>query len=85
MRTQTVGHLKPAAISRGDTLKKRLLKNRWMYYMLTPGILYFLVFKYAPMWGVLIAFQDYSPFTGFWDSPWIGFQHFQTFFSEPEF
>jgi putative aldouronate transport system permease protein len=56
-----------------------------MYYMLAPGILYFLIFKYAPMWGVLIAFQDYSPFTGFWDSPWIGFDHFRTFFSEPEF
>ncbi|MBW7454245.1 ABC transporter permease [Paenibacillus sepulcri] len=69
----------------GDFLKKRLIKNRWMYYMLAPGILYFLIFKYAPMWGVLIAFQDYSPFTGFLKSSWVGFEHFRIFFSEPEF
>lgn len=85
MKAQAANLHKSTAASMGAVLKKRLLRNRWMYYMLAPGILYFLIFKYAPMWGVLIAFQDYSPFTGFWDSPWIGFQHFQTFFSEPEF
>ncbi|TVY12028.1 sugar ABC transporter permease [Paenibacillus cremeus] len=53
--------------------------------MLAPGVLYFILFKYAPMWGILIAFQDYSPFTGFWGSPWIGFEHFTTFFNEPQF
>jgi len=77
--------LKPAVAITGDRLKKRLLKNRWMYYMLAPGVLYFILFKYLPMWGVLIAFQDYSPFTGFWGSPWIGLEHLRTFFGEAEF
>jgi putative aldouronate transport system permease protein len=68
-----------------SALMKRLVKNRWLYYMLIPGIVYFVLFKYLPMWGVLIAFQDYSPFTGFWDSRWVGFENFMQFFSDPNF
>lgn len=60
-------------------------KDRWLYLLLLPGLLYFLVFKYLPMWGVLIAFQNYSPFLGFWNSPWVGLGHFQTFFTNPDF
>lgn len=86
MKATTVdAGVKRASLLSANVLKKRLLKNRWLYYMLTPGVLYFLIFKYAPMWGVLIAFQDYSPFTGFWGSDWVGLEHFRTFFSEPEF
>ena len=50
-----------------------------------PGILFFVIFRYVPMWGVFIAFQDYSPFFGFLDSPWVGFEHFTVFFGEPQF
>jgi putative aldouronate transport system permease protein len=84
LNEQAINSMKPTA-SLGSALKKRLLKNRWMYYMLAPGVLYFLIFKYAPMWGVLIAFQEYSPFGGFWDSPWVGLEHFRIFFGEQQF
>ncbi|MCR8633284.1 sugar ABC transporter permease [Paenibacillus sp. N5-1-1-5] len=71
-------------LSQARTLRtpwiKRVIKNRWLYFMLFPGVLYFILFKYLPMWGVLIAFQDYSPFSGFWDSSWVGMKHFQTIF-----
>jgi putative aldouronate transport system permease protein len=53
--------------------------------MLLPGVIYFAVFKYLPMWGVLIAFQDYQPFLGFLNSPWVGLKHFERFFAEPAF
>ncbi|MZQ80843.1 ABC transporter permease subunit [Paenibacillus sp. 5J-6] len=53
--------------------------------MVTPGLLYFALFKYWPMWGVLIAFKDYLPFRGFWNSPWVGFKHFDRFFHDPVF
>ncbi|NOU92321.1 ABC transporter permease subunit [Paenibacillus sp. LMG 31456] len=53
--------------------------------MVTPGLLYFALFKYLPMWGVLIAFKDYLPFRGFWNSPWVGFKHFDRFFHDPVF
>lgn len=75
----------PVQSATGDSLRRRLFKNRWLYYMLAPGILYFLIFKYVPMWGVLIAFQDFSPFRGFWNSHWVGVEHFRTFFGEPQF
>lgn len=63
----------------------QLKKNRYLYLLLLPGLLYFLVFKYAPMWGVLISFQNYQPYLGFWNSDWIGFTHFENFFAHPDF
>ncbi|WP_135553400.1 ABC transporter permease [Paenibacillus cymbidii] len=50
-----------------------------------PGLAYFLVFKYVPMWGVLIAFQQYSPYLGFLNSPWVGLEHFRQFFAHDDF
>ncbi len=73
---------------RHDSKKRVLSKiiyDRWLYLMLLPGILYFLVFKYLPMWGVVISFQDFQPYSGIWGSPWVGFKHFERFFTEPTF
>ncbi len=64
---------------------RRIAKKRWLYAMLIPGLLYFLVFKYLPMWGLLIGFQDYSPFLGFFRSQWVGLANFQKFFSNGDF
>lgn len=66
-------------------LVRDLIRDRWMYLLLFPGILYFVVFKYVPMLGLVMAFQDYKPFTGFINSPWVGFKHFERFFTEPQF
>ncbi|WP_409342078.1 ABC transporter permease [Paenibacillus sp. MBLB4367] len=58
------------------------------YLMAIPGLLYYFIFHYLPMAGVLIAFQDYSPLLGIkgvFTSPWVGLQHFETFFSSPYF
>ena len=52
---------------------------------LIPGLLYYILFRYAPMWGNLIAFQDYNPFVGFSESKWVGFKHFITFFQSTYF
>lgn len=64
---------------------RQMKADRWLYLMLLPGILYFVVFKYFPMWGILLAFKDYQPFLGFWGSPWAGLKHFERFFSDPSF
>nr|WP_225983716.1 MULTISPECIES: ABC transporter permease subunit [Bacillaceae] len=53
--------------------------------MLLPGLLYFIIFKYFPMGGLIIAFQDYQPFLGISESPWVGFKHFIRLFTEPTF
>jgi putative aldouronate transport system permease protein len=62
-----------------------IFRDRWLYLMLLPGIIYFILFKYLPMWGVFIAFQDYQPYLGFWRSDWVGLKHFTRFFSDPSF
>lgn len=60
----------------------RLLGKYWPYYlMMLPGLVYFALLKYAPMYGVLIAFKDFKIKKGIWDSPWVGLQNFRTFFT----
>ncbi len=68
-----------------SSLLKRMNKNRWLYVMILPGLLYFLVFKYVPMYGLIISFQDYKPFQGIRGSEWVGFKHFHRLFTEPDF
>ncbi|WP_281282543.1 ABC transporter permease [Paenibacillus piri] len=56
-----------------------------LYLMILPGFLYFIIFKYIPMAGIVIAFQQYDPFSGFWSSDWVGFENFSKLFGEPDF
>ncbi len=56
-----------------------------LYVMLAPMIIWFAVFLYKPMYGLQIAFKDYSVFRGIAASPWVGFEHFETLFSNPQF
>ncbi|MFC0211897.1 ABC transporter permease [Paenibacillus chartarius] len=63
----------------------RMRREKWMYVLLLPGLLYFLIFKYVPMWGVLLAFKNYQPFLGFFKSEWVGLEHFRVLFANPEF
>ena len=55
------------------------------YVFLLVPIAYIVVFKYVPMLGVQIAFKKYSLRLGIWESPWVGFQHFQNFFNSHMF
>ncbi|WP_019534680.1 ABC transporter permease [Paenibacillus ginsengihumi] len=66
-------------------LLKRIIKNRAIYLMILPGLLFFIIFKYAPMYGLIIAFQDYKPYLGISGSPWVGLAHFERLFAEPMF
>ncbi|NHN32885.1 ABC transporter permease [Paenibacillus agricola] len=65
--------------------KKLYVNYRYAYLLAIPGFIYFLIFKLAPMWGLLIAFKEFSPFAGFWASEWVGFKYFAEFFSNPYF
>jgi len=68
--------------------KKRggTLRMDWdLYLLLLPGLLFFIIFKYVPMWGVVIAFQEYSPFKGILGSDWVGLQHFAKLFAYDKF
>ena len=74
--------------SLGDKLLRFFdhVKREWqLYLMLLPAIIWFLVFLYKPMYGLQIAFKDYSIFRGVAASPWVGFEHFETLFSNDQF
>lgn len=54
--------------------------NRILYLMVLPGIIFYIVFAYIPMYFVTISFKDYSPLLGVFGSPWVGFEHFKRLF-----
>ncbi len=62
-----------------------LWKQRYLFLLLAPGLAYFVVYRYLPIWGILMAFQDFIPNLGFLHSPWVGLKHFNRFFGEPQF
>jgi putative aldouronate transport system permease protein len=64
---------------------RRVIRNRQMYLMILPGLIYFIVFKYVPMWGLLISFQNYIPNLGVLGSEWVGFDNFHRLFTDPDF
>lgn len=62
------------------------VKKYWPYYiMVIPGIVYFIAFKYIPMLGSIIAFQDYSVFKGIFGSEWVGLAHFKDLITYTDF
>lgn len=68
-------------VSRKRKLNWRKIKINWqLYLLLSPALLYFLVFKYYPMYGVQIAFKNFRAVDGILGSKWIGFSHFTRFF-----
>jgi len=68
-----------------DKITKRRKKDLYQSWMLTsmviPGVLFFIFFKYIPLFGTVIAFQDYSIYKGILESSWVGMKHFITIFT----
>jgi putative aldouronate transport system permease protein len=61
----------------------KVRRERWMYAFVLPGFVFFVVFRYLPLLGNVVAFEDYSPYLGFFDSPWVGLDNFTALFSSP--
>lgn len=59
----------------------KIKKSKQLYLFILPAFLFFLIFAYGPMYGVMIAFKDYMPSMGVLGSPWVGFKHFRRFFN----
>ena len=66
-------------------LTKDFMRNKYIYIMAVPMVIYYLLFHYLPMYGAVIAFKNFSIADGIIKSPWIGFEHFIRFFSSPYF
>jgi putative aldouronate transport system permease protein len=71
-------------VRRNKTLS-HIVRDKWLYILALPGLIYFLIFKYLPMGGVIIAFKDYVPFLGVMGSKWAGLKWFNYFFNNPIF
>lgn len=78
----------PATVSTQNRLPKtkwqkfwtRFKKNWQLHLMIIFPLAYLILFSYVPLYGIQIAFKDYSPRLGIWDSPWVGLKHFEKFF-----
>lgn len=60
-------------------------RHKWLYFFLIPGCLYMLIFKFIPVFGIVIAFQDFSLVRGVWHSSWVGMDNFQYLFHSKDF
>lgn len=76
-------------LSKHKSLWGRLLdnirKHPYLYLMALPVAAWYIIFQYLPMYGIIIAFQDFVPSRGIFNSRWVGFKHFESFFTDPYF
>ena len=63
------------------TIASRIKRYKYLYLLFLPVVVYYIMFRYAPMYGIIIAFKNYNAFIGIADSPWVGFMYFQQFFN----
>lgn len=71
---------RPAGTSKWTYFRKNAIKSKYLLLLLLPGTAYLIIFQYIPMYGVIIAFKDFSPGFGIWGSEWVGFRWFAEFF-----
>lgn len=67
-----------------NSLASRFWKEKYLYLLLLPGLANFIIYRYVPMLGNIIAFQDFSAFKGFLHSDWVGMKHFKKIFEDSE-
>lgn len=68
-----------------NKLVKRIWQHKWIYVLLIPVFLYYLLFKYIPMYGIVMAFQDYNIFGGIFESDFVGLEVFERIFKNKNF
>lgn len=71
--------------NKGSSLWKAVKRDRYLYLFLLPVMAYFIIFKYGPMYGVIIAFKNFRFNDGIWGSAWVGMRHFNRLFTSPDF
>lgn len=88
MKTATGDSVAPVPTKKSSALRTLLLDIRkdWdLYVALIPGLAFLLLFKYTPMYGIVIAFKDFNIFDGMAASPWVGLKHFEKLFTSQNF
>lgn len=85
MRTNTSSVKASNEMNQSVIVSKSILRSKYLYLILFPIIVYFVVFKYVPMYGIIIAFKDFRFADGILGSQWVGMKHFVRLFSSPDF
>lgn len=86
MQESVIANQSTETISRTKSEFRRKIKGyQVLYFMLLPGLLYFILFHYVPIYGVVLAFKNFKIMQGIIASPWVGFEHFQKVFADPNF
>jgi putative aldouronate transport system permease protein len=86
LQDSVVANQRTKTMSRTKSEFSRKLKGyQVLYFMLLPGLLYFILFHYVPIYGVVLAFKNFKIMQGILASPWVGFEHFQKVFADPNF
>ncbi|UKS27400.1 ABC transporter permease subunit [Paenibacillus sp. HWE-109] len=67
-----------------QTIFQRLMRDRVYFLLLAPALLYYILFRYVPMFGIIISFKDYNLFKGVWASEWVGLKYYRMFISNPD-
>lgn len=70
-------------MNKSNSLLRRAVRQRYLLILLFPGLIYFVIFKYVPMYGIIIAFKDYDFMRGIGGSAWVGLKYFKEFFASP--
>ncbi len=82
---KTTGKIKSRPVVLRNRTLQMMINDRALYLMLLPGFIYFILFKYLPMYGIVIAFKDFDIFRGIWQSDWVGLENFRRVFDSPDF
>lgn len=72
-------------IKKRKTLLSRIKTSKFLLLMLLPVVVYYLMFRYIPLFYTSIAFKEYNPFVDFFETEWIGWKNFERFFNSPDF
>lgn len=83
--TATKSDRKLTIVSKRQSFFKRMMSQKMLLAMSLPFVIWLLVFRYIPVVGWLMAFQDYKPQNGFFGNEWVGLKHFRDLFNEPTF
>lgn len=76
---------KKPTVARKRAAFKLWNRSKYLWLLLLPCLIYYAVFRYAPMFGLVITFKDYNVFKGIWASNWVGFKYYRMFFENPDF
>ena len=68
-----------------SNLWRHICRNWGLYLLLLPAVVLMICFTYIPMFGIVIAFKDFTPATGIFGSPWVGWKYFQEYFNSYQF